>query len=418
MKSTDSYSFQFNTTPPSSGGGGSNNNQLSSSPPGPPSPTNNSGLNINFSSSVNPSMLFYTGLNSGPMDNLPDMSSSSSTTSSSSPIMGPKTPKTFSSIIHSSPSIYSPVEFTRPNYNNKKENKLSSPLSFAERLQQNNNNNSNPLSKRRNVENLKISQLNTHKNNNTNGLGLDIGPLSAPAPIRSSSSSSSMKRRVSLNISTGGRAAVVEETSEHDQAGPEVEIPRSKSAKCFKSSVPMTRNYTDSTITNTNNFIKKHSNTIYDRSVDYLNDSARRMSLESLFPELSPQMQQQRQLQQHNRTVNPCYSMAEFTMGSSSESTSTSTSDSEDNNSVELFSHLTNYDEDDDEEEEEEDDGNSSDARFALKKALERNNSSTKSLVDSRQNFPYTTIIDHDTNQNFDINSYHTDSLLAPAVMF
>ncbi|KAA8897040.1 hypothetical protein TRICI_006802 [Trichomonascus ciferrii] len=345
--SADSYSFQFNTataTPPSSGRSTAAK-AVSSSPPvvatPTPVPSSGSGLNINFSSSVNPSMLLYPGLDDGPMDNLP----------SSSPA-GPQTPKTFSSIIHSSPSIYSPVEFSNnPFGNSSNNNKLSSPLSFSASR--------GGLAKRgRNVSNLKISHINNAQNELSYS---DIGPLSAPAPIRSSSSSSSLKRRVSLNISDGGRAAVVEDF------GPEVDIPRSKSTKCFRTSVPMTRNYTDP--------VRKHANTIYDRSIDYWNDSARRMSLESLFPELSPQLQQQTHRNEHSPS-------------SCSETNSTATSDSEETAiSASDFNILSLKDNDQDDDDDDDDDNDpkkdeTTDARFALKRVLERN-SSTKSFDSS-----------------------------------
>jgi hypothetical protein len=104
------------------------------------------------------------------------------------------------------------------------------------------------------------------------------------------------------------------------------------------------------------------------------------MSLESLFPELSPQLQQQSH--RHENSPSTC-----------SETNSTATSDSEETAiSASDFNILSlkdnDQDEDDDDDDDDDNDPNTTkkdettDARFALKRVLERN-SSTKSFDSS-----------------------------------
>ncbi|CAN6597480.1 hypothetical protein TRVA0_001S04346 [Trichomonascus vanleenenianus] len=190
------------------------------------------------------------------------------------------------------------------------------------------------ISERRNASSLSLKPVSFRRNTT-----IFTGPLTAP--VEMVKSRSFIKRRVSLNVSDHGRAVV-------EQQEDEVAEPMCRKYSRIDPATTMQRGHTSS------GYLQRR-HTIYDQSIDYINDDARRTSLESLFPELSP--------------VQPA--SASMCSSSTASLTWSSNPNSDSEESIE-WNHST-IEDSDVEEVEPEDDKDDHDARLALKKALERN---------------------------------------------
>lgn len=236
---------------------------------------------INGSPHVNPSLIFSSPMNSTFSSSSPRVCSSSSA-SSGGIAHSPNTPHTFSHIIHSSPmyhGYYSSPVVTREDDKEKsvdfspqltvkpllpQTTVSSQPVPAQSEPQQNSINRKTILERRTSTNSIGLSsklQLRRVKETAApiaaanNFVPPRNGAMSAPVTANpynrlDDTNHHPLKFRVSLSIDNNGQAVI-----QHRE--------------------PLT-SYSES------------AKTLFDRSVDYLNDSARRMSLESLFPELSP----------------------------------------------------------------------------------------------------------------------------------
>lgn len=178
------------------------------------------------------------------------------------------------------------------------------------------------------------------------------GPLSAPISSSSSSvdmrRSYSLKRRVSLNIADG--RAVIDVDDEND----ENDLEDLYAPQMERMNTEPTNNLASNT--------RRH--TIYDKSIDYINDNARRMSLESLFPELTPPPSSAPSQPQSCSSPPPSTASSVAHASSSNDPTDLTNYENTENNEENILSAPVEFHFDSDEENEKDD------ARDALKKAL------------------------------------------------
>lgn len=112
----------------------------------------------------------------------------------------------------------------------------------------------------------------------------DAGPLSAP--IQDSYPGLSLKRRVSFNISRGRAVVEAEDDDDDDDVPNDSHDDSDNDDRQSQGKVPRTDS---SRGLNVDNYVMKRSKTVRERPQEK-SEPTRRMSLESLFPELSPGM--------------------------------------------------------------------------------------------------------------------------------